>query len=122
MGVGVALAATGAGSDSGVGGVVGEDSVEVVSVCQYVDTGSVLGPAGSPSVVVITTVRCSGVGCGAGSGSALGGTGSEGGGSVSVEGVSTGGVVLTGGAVGVVAGSATCFPLTIVVLSPVSGC
>ena len=129
-GAGAALADdTGAGSD-GVVVVVGADSVRTDSVAVGSDCQDTI--AGSPPVFVITTVRCSGcgVGCGAASGSALGGTESDGGGggSVSVGGASTtttggGGVVTTGGggAVGAVgAGSATCCPpLTIVVvLSP----
>ena len=129
-GAGAALAdERGAGSD-GVVVVVGTDSVEVGSDCQDAVAGSV---AGSPPVFVITTVCCSGdgcgVGCGAASGSALGGTESVGGGNgVSVGGGSTttggGGVVTTGGDVGagVGVGSATCFPpVTIVWLSPVVG-
>ena len=90
-GAGAALAdERGAGSD---GVVVGTYSVEVGSDCQYtVVAGSALGQTVSPPVVVITTVRCSGVGCGVGcgvaSGSALGGTESDGasGGSVSLGG------------------------------------
>jgi hypothetical protein len=153
-GAGAALAdETGAGSDGVVvvdGVVVGTDSVGVGSDCldtvagvgtdsvgvgsDCPDTvagaplGSPLGKTVSPPVVGITTVRCSGVGCGAGSGSALGGTESDGGGggSVSVGGGSTatgGGVVTTGGGdVGAGAGSATCIPpLTIGVLSPLAG-
>ena len=132
-GAGAVLAEdTGAGSD-GVVVVAGTDSsVAVGSDCQYTGAGSPLGQTVSPPVFVTTTVRCSGVGCGAGSGSVLGGTESvgAGGGSVSVGGGSTttgggGDVVTTGGGdVGVGAGSATsCFPpLTIVVvLSPVVG-
>ena len=81
----------------------------------------------SPPVVVIntvlTTVRCSGVGCGAGSGSALGGTESAGGGgSFSTGYVSTAGMLLTIGDVGAGASSVTCFPLTIIVLSTVGCC
>ncbi len=123
--VGAALAGTGPDSD---GVVVGTDSVGVGSDCQDADPSSAaLGQTVSPPVVVIPTVRCSGVGCGvgcgAGSGSALGGAGSDGGGSVSVGGVSIGGGVLTGGVVGAGVGSAAGFPpLTIVVLSPVVGC
>jgi hypothetical protein len=145
-GAGVALAdETGAGSDGVVvDGVVvvvaGTDSVGVDSDFQDTIAGSPLGLAlgktVSPPVVGITTVRCSGVGCGfacgagcgAGSGSALGGPESDGGGGggVSVGGGSTatgGGVVTTGGGdVGAGAGSATCFPpFTIGVLSPVVG-
>ena len=131
-GAGAVLAEdTGAGSEGVI--VAGTDSsVGVGSDCQYTVSGSPLGQTVSPPVFVITTVRCSGVGCGAGSGSVLGGTESvgAGGGSVSVGGGSTttgggGDVVTTGGGdVGVGAGSATsCFPpLTIVVvLSPVVG-
>ena len=132
-GAGAALAdERGAGSD-GVVVVVGTDSVEVGSVCQDTVAGSPLGQTVSPPVFVITTVCCSRVGCGVGwgaaSGSALGGTESVGGGgSVSVGGGSTttgGGVASTGGGdVGAGAGSATsccCPPLTIVVLCPVVG-
>jgi len=80
------------------------------------------GPTVSPPVVVTTTVRCSDVGCGAGSGSGLAGTKSAGGRvSLSIEDVSTGGVLVTTG-VGVGAGSATCVPLTMVVLSPLGCC
>ena len=134
---GRAAAGTAAGTPSAAAGtsaVSGEprsDSVAVGSDCQ--DTVS-----GSPPVFVITTVCCSGVGCGVGwgaaSGSALGGTESVGGGggSVSVGGASSttgGGVVTTGGGdVGAgAAGSATscccCPPLLtiVVVLSPVVG-
>src|SRR5215210_8123411 len=101
-GAGAALADdTGAGSD-GVVVVVGADSVRTDSVAVGSDCQDTI--AGSPPVFVITTVRCSGcgVGCGAASGSALGGTESDGGGgSVSVGGASTttngGGVVTTGG-------------------------
>ena len=132
-GAGAALAdEMDAGSD---GVVVGTDStVEVGSDCQNTVPGSPLGqtvslPVVVISVVVIITVRCSDIGCGAGCGadwgSALGGTESDGGGggSVSVRDVSTtGGVMTTGGDVGAGAGSATCCPLTIVVLSPVVGC
>jgi hypothetical protein len=136
-GAGAALTGdTGAGSD---GVVVGTDSsVGVGSDCQNTIAGSLLGQTVSLPVlvipeVVITTVRCSGVGCGAGCGagcgngwgSALGGTESDGGGggSVSVGDVSTtGGVVTSGGDVGASAGSATCCPFTIVVLSPVVRC
>ena len=136
-GAGAALAdEMGAGSDGIVVVVAGTDSsVAVGSDCH--DT--VVGWA---TVFVITTARCSGVGCGVGcgaaSGSALGGTESvgAGGGSVSVGGGSTtgggvtgGGVVTTGGDVGAGvgagagAGSATSCspPLTIVVLFPVVG-
>jgi len=128
-GAGAALADdTGAGLD---GVVVGTDSVGVDSDCQSTAAVSPLGQTVSLPVVVIpevviTTVRCSGAGCGNGWDSALGGTESDGGGggSVSVGDVSTtGGVVTTGGDVGASAGSATCFPpLTIVVFSPVVGC
>jgi hypothetical protein len=140
-GAGAALADdTGAGSDGVADGVVvvGTDSVAVGSDCQDTVAGSPLGQTVSPPVFVfvVTTVRCSGVGCGiacgAASGSALGGAESDGGGggSVSVGGASSttggGGVVTTaGGGVGAGAGSATscccCPPLTIVVLSPVVG-
>jgi hypothetical protein len=145
-GAGAALAdETGAGSDGVVvdgvvvDGVVvvvaGTDSVGVGSDFQDTIAGSPLGETVSPPVVGITSVRCTGVGCGfgsgfgsgAGSGSALGGPESDGGGGgVSVGGGSTatgGGVVTTGGGdVGAGAGSATCFPpFTIGVLSPVVG-
>ena len=141
-GAGAALAdEAGAGSDGVVvDGVVvvvvaGTDSVGVGSDFQDTIAGSPLGKTVSPPVVGITTVRCSGVGCGfacgagcgAGSGSALGGPESDGGGGgVPVGGGSTatgGGVVTTGGGdVGAGAGSATCFPpVTIGVLSPVAG-
>jgi hypothetical protein len=127
-----ALAGTGPDSDGIVvetDSVVGTDSVRVGSDFQDGDTSSSLGPtlSLSPPVVCITTGRCTGVGCGggctAGSDFALDGNGSDGDGvTVSVGGVSTGGVVLTGGAVGVgVGSSATGFPLPIVVFSPV-GC
>ena len=114
-GAGAALADdTGAGSDGAVV-VEGADSVGVGSDCQDIVADSPLGQTVSPPVFVITTVRCSGVGCGVGWGSALGSTESigGGGGSVSVGGASSttggGGVVTTGGgAVGAVgAGSAT---------------
>lgn len=128
-GAGAALTGdTGAGSD---GVVVGTDSsVGVGSDCQNTVAGSPLGQTVSLPVVVIpevviTTVRCSGAGCGNGWGSALGGTESDGGGggSVSVGDVSTtSGVVTTGGDVGASAGSATCCPFTIVVLSPIVDC
>src|SRR5829696_3296494 len=129
-GAGAALADD-TGEGSGV--VVGTDSVAVGSDCQDIVAGSPLGQTVSPPVFVITTVCCTGVGCGIGvgcgaaSGSALGGTESDGGGGrvSSVGGGSTttgGGVVTTGGGdvgAGVGAGSATCFPpVTIVWLSP----
>jgi hypothetical protein len=142
-GAGAALAdETGASSDGVVvDGVVvaGTDSVGVGSDFQDTVAGSPLGSALGKTV----SLPVVGVGRGAGSGSALGGTESdEGGGSVSVGGGSTatgggvvttggggstatgGGVVTTGGDVGAGAGSATCFPpLTIGVLFPVvSGC
>ena len=126
-GVGAALTDTGAGSDGVVvdGVLVGGAG----SDCWSADAGSTLGPTVSLPVVVTTTVLCSGVGCAAGcaagSGSALGRTELtelDGGcGSVSVGGVSTGGVVTTGGGIGTVVGAATCVPLTIIVLSPVVG-
>ena len=129
-GAGAALAdETGAGSDGVVvDGVVvaGTDSVGVGSDFQETVAGSPLGSSALGKTVSPPVV---GVGCGAGSGSALGGTESDGGGggSVSVGGGSTatgGGVVTTGGDVGAGAGSATCFPpFTIGVLFPVvSGC
>jgi hypothetical protein len=128
-GVGAALTDTGAGPDGVVDGVLvggaGSD-------CWSADAGSTLGPTVSLPVVVTITVLCSGVGCAAGSGSALGRielteltelTELDGGcGSVSFGGVSTGGVVLTGGGIGRGVGVATCVPLTIIVLSPVVGC
>jgi hypothetical protein len=142
-GAGAALAdETGASSDGVVvDGVVvaGTDSVGVGSDFQDTVAGSPLGSALGKTV----SLPVVGVGRGAGSGSALGGTESdEGGGSVSVGGGSTatgggvvttggggstatgGGVVTTGGDVGAGAGSATCFPpFTIGVLFPVvSGC
>jgi hypothetical protein len=128
-GAGAALAdETGASSDGVVvDGVVvaGTDSVGVGSDFQDTVAGSPLGSALGKTV----SLPVVGVGRGAGSGSALGGTESdEGGGSVSVGGGSTatgGGVVTTGGGdVGAGAGSATCFPpFTIGVLFPVvSGC
>jgi hypothetical protein len=124
------------------GVVVGADSVGAGSdawacwggeACWGGDAGLALGPTVSPPVVVIntvlTTVRCSGVGCGAGSGSALGGTESaRGGGSFSTGDVSTAGMLLTIGDVvtigdvGAGASSVTCFPLTIIVLSTVGCC
>jgi len=123
------------------GVVVGADSVGAGSdawacwggeACWGGDAGSALGPTVSPPVVVINTVltivRCSGVGCGAGSGSALGGTESarggaaRGGGSFSTGDVSTDGMLLTIGDVGAGASSATCFPLPIIVLSTVGCC
>jgi hypothetical protein len=142
--VGVALAGTGPDSDGVVvetGSVVEPDSVGVGSGRQDAHPGSSLGPTLSPPVVGIVTGRCAGVGCGAGSGSAVVGAGSVGagsvgagsvgagseggGGSVPVGGGSTGGGVLTGGAVGVVGvgvGSPTTgFPLPIVGFSPVGG-
>ena len=122
-GVGAALTDTGAGSDGVVvdGVLVGGAG----SDCWSADAGSTLGPTVSLPVVVTITVLCSGVGCAAGSGSALGRTELtelDGGcGGVSVGDVSTGGVVTTGGGIGRGVGVATCVPLTIIVLSPVVG-